>query len=203
MYDVIRNELPEKRPGPLREFVFAIGTAGNTKNTQWTSFSFAVQLGRSSKFNYPENHGFPQSCIIIPRSPLTCMAHLPRNRPSHGFWRHLGWGANTPKYKVNEWDFGRLWAAVAPLKRDGFPKWKCLLKELYTEIIFMKHKEQIQATKTIHEFLRFHTNPCKIITVNCREIKSNMRRFIIWIYGRHTFPNGLIFCWMNDINKTI
>ena len=48
----------------------------------------------------------------------------------------------------------------------------------------MKYKEQIQAKTTINEVLRFHTNPSKILTTNCREIRSNMRWFIIRIYGR-------------------
>ena len=30
------------------------------------------------------------------------------NRPFHGFWRHLGWVANTGKFTVNVCDFGRL-----------------------------------------------------------------------------------------------
>ena len=67
----------------------------------------------------------------------------------------------------------------------------------------MKYEEQILAKTTINNFLRSHAKPSKIITANCREIRSNMRRFIIGIYGRHTFLNGLIFCIMNDISKTI
>ena len=41
------------------------------------------------------------------------------NRPFHGLWRHLGWGANTAKIIVNVWDFGN---AVTPLylKRAEF-----------------------------------------------------------------------------------
>ena len=39
--------------------------------------------------------------------------------------------------------------------------------------------------------------------IACREIRSHMRRFIIPIDGRRTFSSGLIFCWMNNINKTI
>ena len=48
------------------------------------------------------------------------------NRPLHGFWGHLGWAANTPKFTVNVWDFGRIGTAVAPLKGGGLPTWKCL-----------------------------------------------------------------------------
>ena len=77
------------------------------------------------------------------------------------------------------------------IKRDGFPPWKCLWEDIYTENIFMKYEEQIPATTTINEFLRFHTSPSKIITANCREIRSNMRRFIIRIYGRHTLLMAL------------
>ena len=55
----------------------------------------------------------------------------------------------------------------------------------------MKCKEQIQATTAVNEFLRLHTNRSKIITTNCREITSNMRRFIIRIYGPHAFLMAL------------
>ena len=41
----------------------------------------------------------------------------------------------------------------------------------------MKYKDQFQATTTINEFLRFHTNPCNQNHANCRESRSNMRRF--------------------------
>ena len=75
-----------------------------------------------------------------------------------------------------------------------------VLKDIYIDIMFMKYKEQIQATTIIKEFLRFHTYPSKIITANCREIRSNMRRFIIRIYGRHTFFNTLFSVeWMISI----
>ena len=74
------------------------------------------------------------------------------------------------------------------------------LKDIYTEIIFMKYKEQIQATTTINEFLRFHTNPSKTNTSNCRQIRRNMRRCIIRIYGRHTFLMALFSVkWMISI----
>ena len=55
----------------------------------------------------------------------------------------------------------------------------------------MKSQEQIQAATTINESLRFHTNPSKSHHANCREIRSNMRRFIIRIYGRHTLLMAL------------
>ena len=35
------------------------------------------------------------------------------------------------------------------------------------------------------------------------KIRSRMKRSITPIYGRRTFFNGLAFCWINDINKTI
>ena len=57
----------------------------------------------------------------------------------------------------------------------------------------MNLEEQIQATTTINEFLRFDTNLFKIISANCREIRSNMERFIIRIYGRHAFLIALFF----------
>ena len=67
----------------------------------------------------------------------------------------------------------------------------------------MKEKEQIQATTTVNEFLRFHTNPSNQNYANYGEIRSHMKRFILPIHGRKTFFNGLIFCWINDINKAI
>ena len=39
------------------------------------------------------------------------------NRPFHGLWRHLGWGANTAKIIVNLWDFGPLGNPVTSLQR--------------------------------------------------------------------------------------
>ena len=46
-----------------------------------------------------------------------------------------------------------------PLQRGRFPQRKCILKDIYTEIIFMKYKEENQVITTINEFLRFVTNP--------------------------------------------
>ena len=61
----------------------------------------------------------------------------------------------------------------------------------------MKYKEQVQAITTINEFLRFHTNPSKTNTSNGRQIRRNMRRCIIRIYGRHTFLMALFSVkWM-------
>ena len=67
----------------------------------------------------------------------------------------------------------------------------------------MKYKEKIQATATITEVLRFHTTLLKSSQQIAAKLRSHMRRFSTQIYGRHTFLNGLIFCWMNDVNKTI
>ena len=69
-------------------------------------------------------------------------------------------GGNTAKITVNVLDFGPLGTAITPLQRDGFPQRKCILKDICTEIIFMKCKEEIQVITTVNEFLRFHTNPC-------------------------------------------
>ena len=125
------------------------------------------------------------------------------NRPSHSFWHHLSWGANTAKITVNVWNFGALGTAMTPLQRCGFPERKGILKDICTEIIFMNYKEEIQVITTINKFLRFHTNPSNQHYANYHEIRSHMGRFIIRIYGCHTFFNSLIFCWMNDINKAI
>ena len=48
------------------------------------------------------------------------------------------------KITVNVWDFGPLGTAITPLQRGGFPQRKCILKDICTEIIFMKYKEEIQ-----------------------------------------------------------
>ena len=125
------------------------------------------------------------------------------NRPFHGLWRHLGWGANTAKITVNVWDFGPLGTAITLLQRGGFPQRKCILKDIYTEINFMLYKKEIRVITTVNEFLRFCTNPSNQHYANYHEIKRYIGKFKIRIYGRRTFFNSLIFCWMNDINKTI
>ena len=104
------------------------------------------------------------------------------------------------------WPTSIIGTAALPLQRGRFHwQWKCLLKSIYSETIFMKYmyKEQIQATMTINEFLRSHTNPSDQNNANFRKSISNMRRFKTRIYGCGTFLNGLIFCWMNDIPLVI
>ena len=80
------------------------------------------------------------------------------NRPFHGLWRNLDWRTNTAKITVNLWDFGPLGTAITPLQRGGFPQPKYTLKDVHTEIIFMKYKEEIQVITTVKEFLRLHTS---------------------------------------------
>ena len=80
------------------------------------------------------------------------------------------------------------------LQKGGFPQRKSILKDICTEIVSMKYKEEIQVIMTVNEYSRFHTNPSNQHYVNYHEIISHMRRFIIRIYGRRTFFNGLIFC---------
>ena len=87
------------------------------------------------------------------------------------------------------------WTNITPLQWGGFPQRKCILKDICTEIIFMKYKEAIQVTTTVNEFLRFHNQHF----VNYHEIRSHKRRFIIRIYWRRTFFESLVFFWMNDI----
>ena len=147
------------------------------------------------------------SSVLIRRLALfadTIMTNPLWNRPFHGLWRLLGWGgANTTKITVNAWNFGPLGSAITPLQRGRFPQQRCILKDICTEIIFMKYKEEIQVMTTVNEFLRFHTNPSNQHYANYHEIRSHMRRFIIQIYRRRSFFNSFIFCWMNDINETI
>ena len=45
------------------------------------------------------------------------------------------------------------WNPYNEAKRGGFPF--CILKDICTEIIFMKYKEEIQVITTVNEFLRF------------------------------------------------
>ena len=45
---------------------------------------------------------------------------------------------------MNVWDFGPLGTAITPLQRGGFPQRKCILKDICTEIVFMKYKKEIQ-----------------------------------------------------------
>ena len=95
---------------------------------------------------------------------------------------------------MNAWNFGPLGTAITPLQRGGFPQQKCTLKDICTEFIFMKYKEEIQVMTTVNEFLRFHTNPSNQHYANYHEIGSHMRRFIIRIYRRRSFFNSFIFC---------
>ena len=81
-------------------------------------------------------------------------------------------GANTAKITVNVWDFGPLETAITPLQRGGFPQRKCILKDICTEIIFMKYKEEIQVITTVNEFLIFRTNPSNQHYANYREIRG-------------------------------
>ena len=50
-----------------------------------------------------------------------------QNRPFHGLWHHLGWGANMAKITMNVWDFGSLGTAITPLQRGRFPTFATLL----------------------------------------------------------------------------
>ena len=86
------------------------------------------------------------------------------------------------KIKVDVWDFGPLGTATMPLQRSGFPQRKCILKDIYTEIIFIKYKDEIQVITTETNFLRCHTNPSNQHYANYHEIRSHMRRFIIRIH---------------------
>ena len=71
--------------------------------------------------------------------------------------------------------------AITPLQRGGFPQQKCILKDIYTEIIFMKYKEEIQVITTVKEFLRFHTNPSNRHYANClRWLDFNERWKLVW-----------------------
>ena len=55
------------------------------------------------------------SCLIMVIALIRVQVRLAKNRPFHGLWRHLGWGANTAKITVNVWDFGPHETAVTPL----------------------------------------------------------------------------------------
>ena len=105
-----------------------------------------------------------------------------------------GGGANTAKITLSAWNFGPLGTAITPLQGGGFPQQKCTLKDICTEFIFMKYKEEIQVMTTVNEFLRFHTNPSNQQYANYHETGSHMRRFIIRIYRRRSFFNSSIFC---------
>ena len=76
---------------------------------------------------------------------------------------------------------------MVPLQRGGFRWRKCAFKDICTEIIFMKCKEEIQVITTVNNFLRFHTNPSNQYYADYDKIRSHMRRFIIRIYGCRTF----------------
>lgn len=90
---------------------------------------------------------------------------------------------------------------VAPARRQDFDSDNVTfstvnegyLKKFALGLIFMKYKEQIEATMTVNEFLRVSSDPSNRNYTNCHEIRSQVRRFIIPSYGRHTFFNGLLF----------
>ena len=88
-------------------------------------------------------------------------------------------------------DFGPLGTAITPVRRGGFPQRKCILKDICTEIVFMKYKEKIRFITALNEFLRFQTNPSNQHYANYYEIRSHMRRFIIRIYGHTVHRRGL------------
>ena len=58
-----------------------------------------------------------------------------------------GGGGGEEKKRKNysdcRWDFGPLGTAIKPLQRGRFPQRKCILKEICTEINFVKCKEEI------------------------------------------------------------
>ena len=88
-------------------------------------------------------------------------------------------------------DFGPFGTALTPVRRVGFPQRKCILKDICTETVFMKYKEEIQVITTVNEFLRFHTNPSNQHYADYYEIRSPIRRFIIRIYGHTVHRRGL------------
>ena len=90
-----------------------------------------------------------------------------------------GGGVNMAKITVNVWDFGPLGTTITLPQRGGFPQQKCILKDIYTEIIFIKYKEEIQVIMTVNKFLRFYTNPSNKHYANYHKIRSDMRRFTI------------------------
>ena len=67
----------------------------------------------------------------------------------------LAWGQTPLKL---QWMYGILahflGTAITPPQRGGFPQQKCILKDICTEIIFTKYKEEIQVLTTVNGFLR-------------------------------------------------
>lgn len=75
---------------------------------------------------------------------------------------------------------------LTPLQRGSFPQRKYTLKDICTEIIFIKYKEEILAITTVNEFLRFQTKP--IMQINIIQITMKLEatwedQNIIQIYG--------------------
>ena len=68
-----------------------------------------------------------------------------------GYDAILAGGQTQPKITVNVCDFGPLGTALTPLQRGGFPQQKCILKDIYTETIFTKYKDEIQVITTVNE----------------------------------------------------
>ena len=94
----------------------------------------------------------------------------------------LAGAQNVAKITVNVWDFCPLKTVVNATTKGQFSTAKIyFIKDICTEIIFIKYKEEIQAITTVNEFLRSYTNPSNQHYANYHEIGS------LRFYGRRTF----------------
>ena len=90
------------------------------------------------------------------------------------------------------------WNRYNSATKSNFTAKIYFLKDICTEIVFMKYKGEFQVRTTVNEFF-FHTNSSNQRYANYHEIRSHMRSFTIRIYGRRTLFNSLILCWMKSI----
>ena len=122
-----------------------------------------------------------------------------RNRPFHGLWRHLGWGANTAKITVNVWDFGPLGTAITPLQRGGFPTFATTLNS-FIDIIHSTEKEGTTSVnsnyKSSHVASNFMvicimlTRRISILKIRLRSLKPELLLYTSLKYSQyksHTF----------------
>ena len=62
-----------------------------------------------TRFIFKDKNVFVFEQIMRTRSQLLYIAR--NNRPFHGFWCHLSWGANMAKFTVNVWEKSGFWCS--------------------------------------------------------------------------------------------
>ena len=111
-----------------------------------------------------------------------------KNRPFHGVWHRLGWGANTAKSTVNVWDFGPLGTVITRLQRSRFPSFPTTLNSSI-DIIHSTEKKAIKegttsvnsSYKSAHVASNFVVICIMLIATVCIYLKNSFTVVITWI----------------------